>query len=184
MKLSFAAPAIVPLALSLSVSACASNPAPGAPPSTPPPSPAPADAAVAAVPVAVIDAAPAIPADLADAPAWVFRFNSPNRVETWTLRWVGDRALLVVEGATTTTYVGSATDGASLKVDVSTSNAKMSLDCKRDKLAASATCGDAKAGKVDVLACYAVGFDTPMSFGQPGIEYVAGPGCTGYRLIK
>lgn len=172
------------LAAAVVLAACASNP-PVAPPGVTSPPPAPADAAVpVAVPVAVIDAAPAIPPELAAAPAWVFRFNSANRVETWTLRWAGDRALLVVEGATTTTYVGSATDGASLKIDVSTSNAKMSLDCKRDKLAASATCGDAKAGKVDVLACYAVGFDTPMSFGQPGIEYVAGPGCAGYRLMK
>ncbi len=136
------------------------------------------------------DAAPAVPPDtgpstaVTGAPAFVFRYHTPDRSETWTLQHAEGSALLVVESAKGTQhYVGTATDGASLVLDVSTGTAKLSLDCKREKLAVSAKCNDTKAKPIDVLNCYHPDFKSPMSFAPaPGIEYVVEPGCSGFRI--
>lgn len=157
--------------------ACSSSPS-SAPehPAVPPPAP-----------VAAVDAAPppdaGVPDEVATAPAWIFRFNTPNRIETWTLRYHGETALLVVEAATgTTRYLGSMSDALALRVKAG--SALMSLDCKREKQAIGTKCNDTKAKKIDVLACYHPDFKAPMTFGaEPGIEYVANDSCTGYRLI-
>lgn len=151
------------------------SPAPETPPKAPP------------APVVSADAAPApdagIPDELATAPAWIFRYNAPGRVETWTLRQHGDRALLVVEAATgTTRYLGTMSSTGQLVA--STPNAKMSLDCKPDKLAVGTKCNDTKAKKIEVLNCFHPEFKTPMTFGhEPGVEFVTSDNCNGYRLI-
>lgn len=118
-----------------------------------------------------------------NAPAFVFRYHTADRSETWTLQQAEGHALLVVEGKTTLRYVGTATDGATLALEVSTGTAKLALECKREKLAVSAKCNDSKAKPIDVLNCYHPDFKSPMSFAPaPGIEYVVEPGCTGFRL--
>jgi hypothetical protein len=156
--------------------ACSSPPSPAAEHPTPPPPP-----------VAAVDAAPpadaGVPEEVTAAPAWIFRFNTPGRVETWTLRFANEHALLVVEAATgTTRYQGSMSDALALRVKAG--SALMSLDCKREKQAIGTKCNDTKAKKIDVLACYHPDFKSPMTFGaEPGIEYVANDSCTGYRLI-
>jgi hypothetical protein len=166
------------LLIPLVLAGCSSaSPAPERPATAPP---APVDAAVDAMP----DAGPS--AALLDAPAWIFRYTTKDRAETWTLRVAGDEALLDV--ATTrgvTRYLGSASDTTSLVVDVATSTAKLRLDCKHAKRPLSATCNDAKAAPVEVLDCYHPDFATPMPFGrEPGIEYVVDPTCNGYRLVR
>lgn len=165
--------------LSLAWTACSSSAPP--PPASPEPPPAPAalDAAVDAPP----DAGPS--AALGAAPAWVFRYASPQRTETWTLRVAGSEAMLDVASATgTLRYLGSAMDADTLAIRVATPSAKMSLDCKRTKRAIGTKCNDAKAKKLDVLDCYHADFKEPMPFGpEPGIEYADAADCKGYRLI-
>jgi hypothetical protein len=148
-------------------------------------SPAPEHPATTPVPVAVVDAAvpdAGPPDEVLNAPAWIFRFNTPGRLETWTLRSSGTIAMLVVETAQgTTRYLGTMTDGA---LAVTAGSAKMALDCKKDKLAVSAKCNDTKANKIDVLDCFHPDFKSPMTFAPaPGVEYAANATCTGYRLI-
>jgi hypothetical protein len=143
-------------------------------------------------PVAPADAAPVVPPDTGPpaavlaAPAYVFKYNTADRAETWTLRQAEGQALVVVESAKgTLEYTGTATEGASLAIAVATSTAKLALDCKREKLAVSAKCNDTKAKPIDVLNCYHPDFKAPMSFAPaPGIEYVVEPGCNGFRLAK
>ncbi|HEX5059559.1 MAG TPA: hypothetical protein VFV99_09380 [Kofleriaceae bacterium] len=163
----------------LAIAGCGSSSPPATQP-TAPPSPAPvADAAVDAAPDALPDA-------LLNAPAWIFRYSTADRKETWTLRRDGGAALLIVESAQgERRYVGTARESdASIALDVSTGSAKMVLDCKREKLAVSATCNDKKAKPLDVLNCYHADFKTPMPFGPaPGIEYVVDASCNGYRKV-
>jgi hypothetical protein len=118
------------------------------------------------------------------APAFVFRFHTADRSETWTLQHAEGSALLVVESTKgTQRYQGTATDSGTLSLDVSTGTAKLALECKREKLAVSAKCNDTKAKPIDVLNCYHPDFKSPMSFAPaPGIEYVVEPGCSGFRL--
>jgi hypothetical protein len=122
---------------------------------------------------------------VANAKAWVFRYHTAQRTETWTLRYSGDQALLIVESAQgALRYLGSATDGATLALAVSTSSAKIALDCKHTTRAVSAKCNDTKAKPIDVLDCYHPDFKEPMPFGhEPGIEYAVDASCNGYRLI-
>ncbi|MEO8548906.1 MAG: hypothetical protein ABI678_03010 [Kofleriaceae bacterium] len=145
--------------------------------------PAPPPAADAAIDAAALDAG--VPAAVSAAPAWVFRYKTAARTETWTLRHADGAALLVVENAQgTQRYLGTATDGASLVLDVSTGSAKLALDCKHAKRAVSAKCNDTRARPSEVLDCYHPAFQEPMPFGPaPGIEYVVEPGCNGYRQI-
>ena len=161
------------------IAACGSSTAPS---QSPPP-------VVAAAPTdaATPDASPdaGVPADVASAPAWIFRYNAPDRLETWMLRYHGGVAALDVQSATGTVhYLGSASDGPSMSLALTAGNARMALDCKHEQLAVGATCGDKKAAKQDVLACYHPDFKAPMPFGAaPGVEYVQTPGCTGYRKL-
>jgi hypothetical protein len=158
------------------VAACSGSPAKVEPPA----SPVPADA-VLAPPDAAPDAG--VSAALAAAPAWVFRYATAQRTETWTLRMDAGQALLVVESAHgTLRYTGTVTDA--LALDVSTGTAKLALSCKRAKRALSAKCNDTKAKPIDVLDCYHPDFKEPMPFGPaPGIEYAVDASCNGYRLI-
>lgn len=124
----------------LFVIACSSPPAQ---PTTPPVAIAPADASIDAPVDAAVDA------ELAAAPAWIFRFHSTgkivkqSRLETWTLRFVGDRATIFVERklaesegpwapAGTTLYTGTG-DGTSFSL-AAAGQAKLDLACKREKL--------------------------------------------------
>jgi hypothetical protein len=143
-----------------------------------------------AAPVVAVDAAPpasppdaGVPDEVANAPAWIFRYNAPGRVETWTLRYHGTIGLVVVEAASgTTRYIGTATDGASLQLALASGPNKLALECKRQKLAVGAKCNDTKAPKRDVLDCYHPDFKAPMTFGaEPGVEFDGT--CNGYRLI-
>jgi hypothetical protein len=146
--------------------------------------------APAATPVVVVaDAGVPTPIDAVaipdDTPAWIFRYNAPGRLETWTLRYHGDIAAMDVVTATGTThYVGTAADGASLVLTIAAGPARLALDCKRDKLAVGRMCGEAKPEKLDVLDCFHPDFKEPMPFGPaPGIEYTASDRCRGYRRI-
>lgn len=135
----------------------------------------------------IVDAAPpdaGIPQAVLDAPAWVFRYSTADRNETWTLRYAGGAALLVVDSARgRTRYTGTATEGATLALALSTGTATLALDCKPAKRSLSATCNDAKAPPLDVLDCYHPDFTAPMPFGvSPGVEYVVDATCNGYRL--
>src|SRR5512132_2665695 len=116
---------------------CSSSPSP------PPQAPAPA-------PVAVADAAPPPPPDagvpeaVLNAPAWVFRYNAPPRVETWTLRYAGDKALLVVEGTSgATKYFGSVASATSLELALAAPTAQMNLECKPAQKPIGKACNDA-----------------------------------------
>lgn len=152
-------------------------------------SPSPERPAAPAAPVAIVDAAVDAPPDadvpdeVANAPAWVFRYNAAGRLETWTLRYSGERALVTIETARgTTRYVGAITDA--LKLTVAAGSNTMSLDCKRSKLDVGAVCGDKQPAKLDVLDCFHPDFKSPMSFGAaPGIEFVTAGGCSGYVRI-
>jgi hypothetical protein len=158
------------------VAACSGSPTKVEPPAPP----VPADAALAA-PDATPDAG--VSAALAGAPAWVFRYATAQRTETWTLRMDAGQALLVVESARgTLRYTGSVSDA--LALDVTTGTAKLALSCKHAKRALSAKCNDTKAKPIDVLDCYHPDFKEPMPFGPaPGIEYAVDATCNGYRLI-
>lgn len=149
-------------------------------PMTKPPEPVIPDAAVAALP----DAAPpdaGLPASVASAPAWVFRYHTAQRAETWTLQTADGAALLVVETAQgTTRYEGTAQGDA---IAVASKTAKLALRCQHARRKLSKKCNDVKAPEVDVLDCYHPDFATPMPFGPaPGIEYVEDASCKGYRL--
>lgn len=168
------------LATCLFVVGCGSASAPERA-TTPVTSPGPAPVADAG-----IDApAPApVPVDeLADAPAWTFRYHAPDRLETWTLRYRGDRATVAVETRQATTrYAGSVVDGKTLVLTLASGPNKLSLECKRAKLAVAATCGDKVTKSVDVLDCYHPDFASPMSFGPPpGLEFVITDRCSGYQ---
>ena len=157
----------------LALAACGSS----SPPPTAPPAP------VAPPIAAAIEAAPdaGAPQAVLDAPAWLFKYSTADRKETWTLRHADGQALLVVETAQgAQRYLGTITNGA---LAVSTGTAKLALDCKPNKRALSAKCNDTKAPKLDVLDCYHPDFKEPMPFGKaPGVEYVVAPDCNGYRL--
>lgn len=148
---------------------------------------APPPVAVAAPQDASIDAAPdaGLPADVAAAPPWIFRYNAPGRLETWTLRYHGGVAAMDVESATGTLhYVGTATETSSLALALTAGSARLTLDCKHEQLAVGTACGDKKPPKQDVLACYAAGFAEPMPFGAaPGVEYLSSTACTGYHRL-
>ncbi len=165
--------------LTILLGACSSSPA--APARPEPPAPAPSDAARAR------DAAPdaGLPEAVLNAPPWIFRYTTADRNETWTLRHADGQALLVVESARgVLRYTGTAREGASLAIDVATSTAKLSLDCKPQQRALGSKCNDTKAPKRDVLDCYVPDFQQPMPFAPaPGVEYVVSASCTGYRLI-
>lgn len=164
------------IALALAVAGCGSS-------SPPPvePAPAPVEAAIV-VDAPAPDAGPS-PA-LAAAPAWVFRYNAPGRVETWTLRHHGETAMVVVEGQRTTQYLGMATDGAELKIAVAEGANHLTLDCKRAQKAIGPKCNDPKAKQLAVLDCYHPDFKAPMTFGPaPGVEFVQSDTCSGYRLL-
>jgi hypothetical protein len=157
------------------LAACSSSAKAPAPVVAPPPPPA--DAAVdAASPDAGVPKGAAV---------WRFRYNTAQRTETWSLRFGDGHASIDVESASGTMhYFGTAIDGESLKLDVATSSAKLSLECKRAKRPLSEKCNDKKAKPVDVLDCYHPDFKEPMPFGEgQGVEYVVEPKCTGYRLI-
>jgi hypothetical protein len=185
--------------------ACSSSPSP---PATPPPS----EPAIAA-PIAIdrhaaraeIDAAPPVDAmviddELANAPASMFRFNSTGenpRLETWTLRHVGERGMMLVERVkpvvSKTLYVGTASGDANrLTLALAAGTDKLALTCRRAELQVA----DAKAkrvpspnhrrGKCDlgvwspekttpiaVFECKHPDFAAPMYFAAaPGIEYL------------
>ncbi|HEU0036171.1 MAG TPA: hypothetical protein VFQ53_36410 [Kofleriaceae bacterium] len=163
--------------VSLALAACSSAPPSPRPPATA--QPAPADAALDAAPDA------GVPEAVANAPAWVFRYSTAQRTETWTLRYHEHEALLVVETAQgTQRYRGSATEGTALVLDVSTGTAKLALECKHARRPLSTKCNDKKAKPIEVLDCYHPDFKEPMPFGPaPGVEYVASSSCTGYRLV-
>jgi hypothetical protein len=158
------------------VAACSGSPA-----KVEAPAPAPPVASDAAPPDAAPDAG--VSAALATAPAWVFRYATAQRTETWTLRMDAGQALLVVESAHgTLRYTGTVTDA--LALEVTTGTAKLALSCKHAKRALSAKCNDTKAKPLDVLDCYHPDFKEPMPFGPaPGIEYAVDASCNGYRLI-
>ncbi len=143
-----------------------------------PPAPIAADAAVDAAPDA------GVPEAVTTAPAWVFRYTTAQRAETWTLRYAAGSALLVVETAQgATRYIGTATEGSSLVLAVSTATAKLGLDCKHAKRAVGTRCNDTKAKPIELLDCYHPDFAAPMPFGPaPGVEYAVTESCNGYRL--
>lgn len=162
------------LALVVVVAACGSSAPPPAEPTPVEPAP-PIDAPPP-------DAGPS--AELAGAPAWVFRYSAPGRVETWTLRYHGETAMVVVEGQRTATYLGMATDGAELKIAVAEGPNHLTLACKRTHKAIGTQCNDTKAKQLAVLDCYHPDFEAPMTFGPaPGVEFVQSDRCNGYRLL-
>lgn len=163
-------------AVSLTLAACSS--APPAAERPVPPAPNTADAAVDAAPDA------GVPEAVMAATAWVFRYTTAQRAETWTLRYAGGSALLVVETAQRATrYFGTATEGTSLVLAVSTSSAKLALDCKHAKRAVGVKCNDTKAKPIELLDCFHPDFAQPMPFGAaPGVEYAVTDTCNGYRL--
>lgn len=122
---------------------------------------------------------------VAAAAPWVFRYTTAQRAETWTLRYAEGGALLTVETAQgTTRYTGTATEGASLALAVSTTTAKLALDCKHAKRPIGAKCNDTKAKPIELLDCFHPDFAAPMPFGPaPGVEYAVVDGCNGYRLV-
>jgi hypothetical protein len=66
-------------------------------------------------------AADAVPEAVTNAPAWVFGYRTADRSETWTLRFAGGSALLEVQSKTgTLRYTGTATEGATIALEVST----------------------------------------------------------------
>jgi hypothetical protein len=157
------------------VCACGSSPPPAAPAPAPPPPAPPLDAAAP-------DAGPST--ELLSAPALIFRYNAPPRIETWTLRYAHGEAIVVVDNARgTTTYLGTATEGAALAISVATTTAKLSLDCKHATRAIGDTCAARKPPTLDVLDCFVPDFTSPMTFAAaPGVEYAAS--CNGYQRLK
>ena len=148
------------------LAACSSS---STPPAKPVVATTPPDAA--AIPVdAPPDAGPS--AELAGAPAWIFRFHAADRVETWTLRTTASEAMLVVERAAgTTTYLGAS------PAELTAGAQKMSLTCKKDRIP---LCSNKKT--IEVQNCMHPDFKTPMAFAPaPGIEFDATASC--YRKL-
>ncbi|MEO8703649.1 MAG: hypothetical protein ABI867_26605 [Kofleriaceae bacterium] len=150
---------------------------------------APAQPPVAIAPDAASDApAPdaGIPAEVANAPAWIFRYHAADRLETWTLRYAGEVAVVeVVTARGTTRYTGTITGDATLALAVASPTAKLALQCKRNKLAVGLKCGEKKPKSIEVLDCFHPDFASPMSFAPaPGVEYSTVDGCNGYRLLE
>ena len=153
---------------------------------------APPDASVALD--APPDAGPS--SEVAAAPVWVFRFNAGPRFETWKLRFAESGAALVIErkDQPASSHLGT-TSGTRFTF----ADAKLELDCERDKLdvvgaTAVRACQGKQPGrwapaattKLDVLSCKLAGFDVPMPFAAaPGVEYVQiNDACGGgYRAI-
>lgn len=169
--------------LLLAIGACSS---PARPPAEPTPA-LPADAAVAIQ----IDAEPPRPDIKATATPYVFRFASATRNETWTMWFGSGVAVLDVQpdGGAITQYQGSATEGATLVIDVAGPTAKLVLDCKRTKRDVDPPCsgkpakGRPKKISIEALDCFVPNFKEPMPFGPaPGIEFVADGACAGYRV--
>jgi hypothetical protein len=162
------------IACVIALAACSS----AAPPPPTPPVAHVADAGVDAPP-------PDAPDPSASAAPWIFRYHATDRTETWTLRYAGGRAQLAVESATgTRRYAGTATEGATVAIDVTSGSARMTLDCKKAQRKLGAKCNDPAGKQVDVLDCYHPDFKTPMPFAPaPGVEFVSDATCTGYRLI-
>ncbi len=132
---------------------------------------------------AAIDAG--VPAALLHGRAWIFRYDTPGRTETWTLRYGDGHAVIDVETSTgTTRYLGTAVEGTALAIEVSTSTTKLSLSCKNNQRPIGATCDERRAKKIAVLDCYHPEFAQPMPFGaSPGVAYVETGGCKGYRRL-
>ena len=149
---------------------CGSSTPPAAPPVV-----VAADAAIADAPTP--DAG--VPDDVLNAPAWIFRYNAPGRLETWTLRLSVANALVTVERATgTTRYFGTVN---LLKLTLAAGPNQLTLECKPAKLLVGATCGDKQPKQVVVLDCFHPDFKAPMTFGAaPGVEYVVTDACSGY----
>lgn len=145
------------------LAACSSSPSPSTSPSpTPVATPDAAVAADVAIDAAPpVDAAPAVDAELAAAPPFVFRFHEAGKVmtkaaprlETWTLRQVGERATVRVQRmvptagdgwqpSSATVYLGTATDDGKLLTlalaATTNPNDKLALACTRAKLAVAA----------------------------------------------
>lgn len=172
-------PRLVPAWMVLA--ACSSaSPSAETPASAPPIATQPTDAAPDAPPP---DAGPS--PELAAAPAWVFRYDTPDRAETWTLRHHGDLAMIDVESTRgVVRYLGSAAAGTTLKLDVSTSTGRVQLDCRRSTRRIGSSCRDRKPPALDVLDCFVEGFTEPMPFAlAPGVAYVVTSACTGYQTI-
>jgi hypothetical protein len=152
---------------------CGSSTPPAAPPIV-----VAADAAIADAPAP--DAG--VPEAVINAPAWIFRYSAPGRLETWTLRYSGSDALVTVERATgTTRYIGTVSD---LKLTLAAGASSLTLECKPAKLPVGATCGDKKPKQLDVLDCFHPDFKAPMTFGAaPGVEYVVTDACSGYVRV-
>lgn len=148
---------------------------------------------VTATPVdAAIDAAPdAGPSpEVLAAAAYVFKFNTPDRKETWALRWAnGSAALDVATAAATIHYLGTVSEGATLELDLTARNNQQKLSCtkKSEKYSTNPCDKKAKPQSVDVLECKLPGYDAPMTLGlEPGLEFVGGQSnkqCNGYRII-
>lgn len=139
---------------------------------TPPP---PADAAVDASPDAGVPESAA---------TWRFRFTTPARGQVWVLRFGNGHAIVEIQTEQGTARIfGTAEEGPSVKIDVSSTTARYTLDCKRVKKPLSANkCNDVEAKPVDVLDCYVQDFKEPMPFAvDPGVEYIVEKNC--YRLI-
>lgn len=164
---------------------------------------APDEAAPALAP-APAPAPPTPPAELLTAPAWIFRYappadardarrrgagpghhswDAPPRVATWTLRHRDGRALVEVEsGQGTARYLGTATEGASLAIDVASPTATMKLDCRPASRPIGATCDARRPAALDVLDCYHPDFAAPMTFARaPGVVFDAA--CNAYRRL-
>ena len=112
-------------------------------------------------------------------------YDTPDRAETWTMRHHDGQAMIDVQSARgVVRYLGTATDGATLQLDVSTTTGRVQLDCKRTTRKIGTGCRDRKPAARDVLDCYVEGFTEPMPFApDPGVAYVATSDCTGYQLI-
>jgi hypothetical protein len=149
--------------------------------STPPPAAPPvvaADAAIADAPAP--DAG--VPDDVLNAPARIFRYNAPGRVETWTLRYSRPNALITVERATATTrYIGTI---ELLTLTLAAGPDQLTLKCRPGEIQVGAKCGDKHPTPLTVLNCFHPDFKAPMSFGDaPGVEYVVTDACSGYVRI-
>jgi hypothetical protein len=127
--------------------------------------------------------------------AYVFRYQSAARSETWTLWFASGVAVLNVQpdGGAIVQYQGSVGDGDPMAITVEGPTAKMSLSCKRTTREVDAYCDPAAPKskkkstkkKLEALDCFHADFKEPMPFGvMPGIVYVADGACAGYRSIS
>jgi hypothetical protein len=152
---------------------CGSTP----PPATPPVVVA-ADAAIADAPTP--DAG--VPDDVLNAPAYVFRYNAPGRLETWTLRYSRPNALVTVERANgTTRYIGTI---KLLTLTLAAGPNQLTLECRTAEIPVGVTCGDKHPTPIVGLNCFVPEFKAPMAFGPaPGVEYVMTDACSGYVRV-